>query len=48
MDITYDYRLVLEAYGELQSWCMHACLLSCFSHVRLFVTLWIIAYQTPL
>ena len=24
------------------------CMLSCFSHVRLFVTLWIIAYQTPL
>ena len=27
---------------------MHACLLSCFSHVRLFVTLWIVAHQAPL
>ena len=25
-----------------------ACMLSCFSHVRLFVTLWTIAHQAPL
>ena len=27
---------------------LHACMLSCFSHARLFVTLWTIACQTPL
>ena len=27
---------------------VHACMLSCFSQVRLFVTLWTIACQTPL
>ena len=27
---------------------VHACLLSCFSHVRLFVTLWTVARQVPL
>ena len=27
---------------------LHACVLSCFSHVRLFVTLWIVARQAPL
>ena len=27
---------------------MRACLLSCFSHVRLFMTLWIVAHQAPL
>ena len=27
---------------------MCVCILSCFSHVRLFVTLWTIGYQVPL
>ena len=27
---------------------LHACMLSCFSRVRLFVTLWIVARQAPL
>ena len=27
---------------------MHACVLSRFSHVQLFVTLWIVAHQAPL
>ena len=27
---------------------MHACMLSHFSHVRLFVTLWTVACQAPL
>ena len=26
---------------------MHACMLSCFSHVRLFATLWTVAQQAP-
>ena len=26
---------------------VHACMLSCFSHVRLFATLWIVAHQAP-
>ena len=29
-------------------WSMHACMLSYSSHVRLFVTLWTVAHQTPL
>ena len=28
--------------------CMHACVLSCFSHVQLFVTPWTAAHQAPL
>ena len=28
--------------------CMHSCVLNCFRHVRLFVTLWILARQAPL
>ena len=33
-----------------QGWyvCMHVCVLSRFSHVQLFETLWTIAYQAPL
>jgi len=27
---------------------MHACVLSCFSRVRLFVTLWTVDHQAPL
>ena len=27
---------------------MHVCVLSRFSHVRLFATLWIVAHQAPL
>ena len=27
---------------------MHACVLSCFSHVQLFVTLWTVVRQAPL
>ena len=29
-------------------WVVHACMLSCFHHVWLFVTLWTIARQAPL
>ena len=30
--------------------CLHeyCCVLSCFSHIRLFVTTWTVAYQAPL
>ena len=28
--------------------CVHVCVLSFFSHVRLFVTLWIVVHQDPL
>ena len=39
--------------GHLDHWLssqclMHGCMLSCFSHVQLFVTLWIVAHQAPL
>ena len=27
---------------------MHACVLSCFSRVQLFATLWTVAHQAPL
>ena len=30
------------------SWATRVCVCSCFSHVRLFVTLWTVACQTPL
>ena len=35
-----------EPTQESQS--THSCILSCFSHVQLFVTLWTVACQTPL
>ena len=28
--------------------CMYACVLSCFSRIQLFVTLWTVAHQAPL
>ena len=28
--------------------CVHVCVLSCFSHVQLFVTPWTVAHQAPL
>ena len=34
--------------AAFNTWCVHACMFSCFSHVRLFVTLWTIAPQAPL
>jgi len=34
--------------AAFNTWCVHACMLSCFSHVRLFVTVWTIAHQAPL
>ena len=27
---------------------MHVCMLSCFSHIQLFATLWTVAHQAPL
>ena len=35
-------KIVLPVYT------LHVCLLSCFSHVRLFATLWTVACQAPL
>ena len=29
-------------------WDVSSCVLSCFNHVRLFVTLWTVAHQAPL
>ena len=33
---------------KVEHWGMPTCVLSCFCHVRLFVTLWTIAHQVPL
>ena len=41
--IEYDHTHIQD---PLQP--MHACLLSCFSHVQLFTTLWTVACQAPL
>ena len=39
----------LSEVGELNTkWCLHWCVLSHFSNVRLFVTLWTVAHQAPL
>ena len=27
---------------------MHVCMLNCFSHIRLFATIWIVAHEAPL
>ena len=37
----------LRRYGEYLSY-QHACILSCFHHVQLFVTPWTLAHQAPL
>ena len=38
----------MEGDSEDQSSCLDVCMLSRFSHVRLFGTLWSLAHQTPL
>ena len=39
-----------EIVKDRGAWCatVHACMLSCFSHVRLFAALWTVACQVPL
>ena len=37
-----------EHWHRGKHWILRVCVLSCFSHVYLFVTLWTLAYQTPL
>ena len=37
----YVYSKVIQSF-------MHACVLSCYSHVQLFLTPWIVAFQAPL
>ena len=38
----------MEGNSEDQSSCLDVCVLSRFSRVQLFVTLWSLAHQTPL
>ena len=38
----------LSGQDTTSSATLHACMLSCFSHVQLFVTLWTVARQAPL
>ena len=40
--------VIYHPFYVLLSSCVHACMLSCFSCVRLFVTLWTIAHQASL
>ena len=37
----FNYLLDISSY-------IYVCVLSCFSHIRLFVTLWTVAHQAPL
>ena len=32
----------------MQKYCNHACMLRCFSHIRLCATPWTVAHQAPL
>ena len=41
-------RAISEATRTISAFFICACVLSCFSHVRLFANLWTIAHQTPL
>ena len=41
-------KAILAKYPESYSTCVHACVLSCLSHVQLFATLWTVACQAPL
>ena len=48
LNIKHDtIKLIEETIGKTFS-DMHACILSHFSHIRLFVTLWTVAQQAPL
>ena len=56
-DISYSYSQFLQNGLKIQGSLMtcprsypwnRVCMLSCFSHVWLFLTLWIVAYQAPL
>ena len=40
--------LLLYSRYSLVIYFMHSCMLSCFSHVQLFVTLWTVAHQALL
>ena len=42
--------LSLETQGESNTYIMHlhTCVLSCFSHIPLYATLWAVAHQAPL
>ena len=46
--IVKEVREALEITTISLSYLVHAYILSCFSHVQLFVTLWIVARQAPL
>ena len=49
MEVMDDTRkAILAKYPESFSTCVHACVLSCLSHVQLFATLWTVACQAPL
>ena len=39
---------VKQSRKRVNQLCLFACVLSCFSHVQRFVTLWTIAHQAPL
>ena len=39
---------MLTKISNLNCLCIHACILSCFSCVQFFVTLWTVAHQAPL
>ena len=41
-------RAMSEATRTISAFFIRACVLRCFSHVRLFANLWTIAHQTPL
>ena len=43
-----SYHSHYEVVRVLSWLCMHACMLSRFSHVRLYATLWTAALQAPL
>ena len=44
----HKYKNILAKNKNLQWLSLHACMLSCFSHVRLFGTPWTIAHQATL
>ena len=46
--ISYNVLLVLDVQKSQSVTYTHVCVLSHFSHVLLFVTLWIVTHQAPL
>ena len=49
-NFVWVFHMLVYGKTQMNAWAspMHACVLSCFSHIWLFETLWTVAHQAPL